>query len=107
MITGREDYPARISGSGGTAKTRASGQVSVPLQDGIGHRGMLPLVRDARSLCASLAGAAPAGPLTRREEEVARLVARGLTSRQIAAALPYRWGGWGWRGGGNRVRSGL
>jgi non-specific serine/threonine protein kinase len=29
----------------------------------------------------------PAGPLTRREEEVARLVARGLTNRQISSSL--------------------
>jgi hypothetical protein len=31
LITGREDYPARINGSGGTAKTRPSGQLSVKL----------------------------------------------------------------------------
>ena len=49
--------------------------------------GMQPLVRDARSLSASLDGSGPAGPLTRREGEIAALVARGLTNRQIAAAL--------------------
>jgi len=29
LITGREDYLADLRGTGGTAKTRASGQVSV------------------------------------------------------------------------------
>jgi DNA-binding NarL/FixJ family response regulator len=45
--------------------------------------GMLPLVRDARAFVEGARG----GPLTRREGEIAGLVARGLTSRQIAAAL--------------------
>jgi DNA-binding NarL/FixJ family response regulator len=48
--------------------------------------GMPPLLRSARSLAAALDGSA-AGPLTRREGEIAALVARGLTNRQIAAAL--------------------
>ena len=48
--------------------------------------GMLPLLRDARSLIAALDGS-PAGPLTRRESQIAGLIARGLTNRQIAAAL--------------------
>ena len=48
--------------------------------------GMLPLLRDARDLAAALDGSA-AGPLTRREGEIAELIARGLTNRQIAAAL--------------------
>jgi DNA-binding NarL/FixJ family response regulator len=47
---------------------------------------MLPLLRDARYLTAALDGSA-AGPLTRREGEIAGLIARGLTNRQIAAAL--------------------
>ncbi|HEX5295903.1 MAG TPA: AAA family ATPase [Streptosporangiaceae bacterium] len=48
--------------------------------------GMAPLLSSARSLSASLDGSA-AGPLTRREDEIAALIARGLTNRQIAAAL--------------------
>ena len=46
--------------------------------------GMVPLGRRCAKLTASLGGAA--GPLTRREQEIAELVSRGLTSRQIAAA---------------------
>jgi DNA-binding CsgD family transcriptional regulator len=48
--------------------------------------GMVPLLASARSLSASLDGSV-AGPLTRREGEIAALIARGLTNRQIAAAL--------------------
>jgi DNA-binding NarL/FixJ family response regulator len=48
--------------------------------------GMGPLLRAAQSLSSALDGSA-AGPLTRREGEIAALIARGLTSRQIAAAL--------------------
>ena len=48
---------------------------------------MLPLLRDARSLTAVLDGSSSASPLTRREREIAGLIARGLTNRQIAAAL--------------------
>lgn len=42
--------------------------------------------REGQAACAALDGAA-ARPLTRREGEIAALVARGLTNRQIAAAL--------------------
>jgi DNA-binding CsgD family transcriptional regulator len=48
--------------------------------------GMTPLATAARSHAAALAGTRP-GRLTRREEEIAGLVAQGLTNRQIAAAL--------------------
>jgi DNA-binding NarL/FixJ family response regulator len=59
---------------------------------------MEPLLRSARSLSSSLDGPpgdpgsaggprSPGGPLTRREGEIAALIARGLTNRQIAAAL--------------------
>jgi len=47
--------------------------------------GMEPLRRAAGELGATLAGQ-PAGPLTRREREIAVLVSQGLTNRQIAAA---------------------
>ena len=51
-----------------------------------GQLGMARLLRQTRSLSAELAGLAT-GPLTRREREIAGLVARGLTNRQIGAAL--------------------
>jgi DNA-binding CsgD family transcriptional regulator len=51
-----------------------------------GQLAMAPLRRDAEQLAASLAGR-PAGGLTRREREIAELVAQGLTNRQIAATL--------------------
>ncbi|MPZ83812.1 MAG: LuxR family transcriptional regulator, partial [Actinophytocola sp.] len=47
--------------------------------------GMAPLRRDCATLAASLSGQV-AGPLTKREREIAVLVSQGLTSRQIAAA---------------------
>jgi len=34
LITGREDYLARLHGIGRTAKTRASAQLTAPLRDG-------------------------------------------------------------------------
>src|SRR6266700_145363 len=46
--------------------------------------GMAPLLRWSRELAASLDGTSR-GPLTKREREVAELVAQGLTNRQIAA----------------------
>jgi DNA-binding CsgD family transcriptional regulator len=49
-----------------------------------GRLGMAPLRRRAQELANSLAGA-DAGPLTKREHEVAVLVSQGLTNRQIAA----------------------
>ena len=48
--------------------------------------GMARLLRQTRRLSAELAGLT-VGPLTRREREIAGLVARGLTNRQIGAAL--------------------
>jgi DNA-binding CsgD family transcriptional regulator len=49
--------------------------------------GMPPPLRAARSLTAALDGRPADSPLTRREREIASLFARGLTNRQIAAAL--------------------
>jgi DNA-binding NarL/FixJ family response regulator len=48
--------------------------------------GMRPLQRRARILVESLTGSQPGG-LTRREREVAALVAQGLSNRQVAAAV--------------------
>jgi DNA-binding CsgD family transcriptional regulator/tetratricopeptide (TPR) repeat protein len=45
---------------------------------------MAPLLRWSRELAASLDGTS-GGPLTKREREIAELVAQGLTNRQIAA----------------------
>ena len=50
-----------------------------------GQLGLRPLADRAKGLAATLAGRGR-GPLTRREAEIAGLVARGLTNRQIAAA---------------------
>jgi DNA-binding NarL/FixJ family response regulator len=52
-----------------------------------GKLGMRPLEALARALAARLAATVGGrgGPLTRREAEIATLVARGLTNRQIAA----------------------
>jgi DNA-binding CsgD family transcriptional regulator/tetratricopeptide (TPR) repeat protein len=50
-----------------------------------GRLGMNPLRGRCAKLTESLAGTEP-GPLTKREREIATLVSRGLTSRQIAAA---------------------
>jgi len=40
LITGREDYRAHLTGTGRTAKTRASAQVSAPLALTQGGRGV-------------------------------------------------------------------
>lgn len=49
--------------------------------------GMVPIASKARELEERLDGAESSLPLTRREVEVAQLVAQGLTNRQIAARL--------------------
>jgi hypothetical protein len=61
-----------------------AGAMAVSAAFGAERLGMLPLLRDARGLVSALDGG-PAGPLTRREDEIAGLVGRGLTNRQIAA----------------------
>jgi DNA-binding CsgD family transcriptional regulator len=63
----------------------ASGLVAIAAAEAE-RMGMAPLAKAARSLEASLAGVSQ-NPLTRREQEVARLVTQGLTNRQIAGAL--------------------
>ena len=50
-----------------------------------GQLGMAPLRQRCRELTGALSGRM-AGPLTRREQEIAVLVSQGLTSSQIAAA---------------------
>jgi DNA-binding CsgD family transcriptional regulator/tetratricopeptide (TPR) repeat protein len=87
-----------------------AGALAVSAAAAAARLGMEPLLRSARSLSSSLDGApgepqsaggpgwpggpglaggprSPGGPLTRREGEIAALIARGLTNRQIAAAL--------------------
>jgi DNA-binding CsgD family transcriptional regulator/tetratricopeptide (TPR) repeat protein len=63
----------------------ASGLVAMAASEAE-RMGMAPLAKAARSLEASLAGISQ-NPLTSREQEVAGLVAQGLTNRQIAGVL--------------------
>ena len=49
--------------------------------------GMHPLVADARTLVAKIGGAEKHAPLSRRQAEIATLVAAGLTNKQIADKL--------------------
>jgi DNA-binding CsgD family transcriptional regulator len=49
--------------------------------------GMSPVASAARGLLEQLDAAEPPAPLTRREREVAELVTKGLTSREIAERL--------------------
>ena len=72
--------------AGGVLATAEAAALAASAAAVASRLGMAPLLRSARSLSASLDGAA-AGPLTRREGEIAALIARGLTNRQIAAAL--------------------
>jgi DNA-binding CsgD family transcriptional regulator len=60
--------------------------LAVCVADTAAQLGMAPLRHRAGTLGASLRGDTP-GPLTRREREVAALIAQGLTNRQIAALM--------------------
>jgi DNA-binding NarL/FixJ family response regulator len=78
------DLARTLAHGSGTAAEAAALATSVAAV--ASRLGMLPLQRSARELAAKLSGSTP-GPLTRREGEIATLIARGLTNRQIAAAL--------------------
>jgi DNA-binding CsgD family transcriptional regulator len=73
---------ARRTRPGDRDEAAALATVAATLADRLGMR---PLHRQAQKLVESLTGQQP-GRLTRREREIAALVAQGLSNRQIAAA---------------------
>jgi DNA-binding CsgD family transcriptional regulator/tetratricopeptide (TPR) repeat protein len=79
----RAGTPGRRGWSGAAPEAAALAASAAAVAERLG---MLPLLRSARSLSAALDSPAP-GALTRREAEIASLIARGLTNRQVAAAL--------------------
>jgi DNA-binding NarL/FixJ family response regulator len=81
--SGRRGRPGDAAEAAALAAAAAAASAAAAAAERLG---MAPLLRSARSLSATLDGSV-AGPLTRREGEIAALIARGLTNRQIAAAL--------------------
>jgi DNA-binding CsgD family transcriptional regulator len=73
---------ARRTRPGDRDEARALAATAAALADRLGMR---PLQRQARDLATALTDHRPGG-LTRREQEIAALVARGLSNREIAAA---------------------
>jgi DNA-binding CsgD family transcriptional regulator len=73
---------ARRTRPGDRDEAAALATAAAALADDLGMR---PLHRQARDLATALTDCRPGG-LTRREREIAALVARGLSNRQIAAA---------------------
>jgi DNA-binding NarL/FixJ family response regulator len=71
---------ARCRSTGDRAEAAALATSAAAVAESLG---MAPLHRDARALTTQLEDR-PAGPLTRREQQVAELVSQGLTNRQIA-----------------------
>jgi DNA-binding CsgD family transcriptional regulator/tetratricopeptide (TPR) repeat protein len=80
------DLARALAQRGRSGDTAEAGALAASASAMASRLGMAPLLRSARSLSAALDGSV-AGPLTRREGEIAALIARGLTNRQIAAAL--------------------